>query len=887
MARRDLNVTLGLVIKDFQKNLKNAERSLRRTSSQFQSIGNDLTAAISLPVAGLGVSALKASADIEQLRNALNSITGSAEETEAQLTRIRKIAEAPGIGFEQAIAATLQLQGLGVEASAAEEAIKQVANVVAASGGGQDAFAGAVKQLNQIQAKNRVLQEDINILLENVPALGTVLQDTFGAKTAEGIRAAGVNGEQFFAKLVLGLSNVERVQGGLKNSFENFGVAIRFALADLGDRINKLFGVQKKVEDLAKFITGLVGRFKALPDEIQKNVIKFALLVAAIGPALIIFGKFIAVAKLAIVGLKALLIPFTLASKGFLLVRGSALLSAGAVSKFFVSLSALSLSFLKGIALGLKLLVNPMPAIRAGFVALRAGAISAVAGLKTFAVSAKATAIAVKGLAISFLQVAAPIVAAIAVVAAIVTTFLYVRRNADAFGVFFLNLWTKIKIGVTERINGIIDGLQPLFQALGIEVSKVDVPFDNLIDQPKFETFREFLQGTKQDAKDLVPSLDGVTNKFSKLKNFLLGGAEGKVNIDVNTEEEVSTKDIFANLLDNNVTPKGGAGAGATKELTKNEKDYNDAITLGNVAISKLVNSTQILSDTRIKLADIPEYDPKVEEAQNILRETAKELQNVDAKANILGENTSAEDRMKVLAEKVNIVKTALVNAAQATDVNALATEGLQSQLQGLQSEYDTLANDNIVSFDDAVRSISDTVSNNIGAFGEMKEKVSEVIAALAGLLQNTLQAGFDAFFTTVADGGKDALGEFLKAIKKTIKQVIAQLLSAIATAAVLAAIFTVITGGAGAGFGSLFKGFLSGGGLPIGLAEGGVIPPGFPNDTFPARLTSGEAVIPLDRLENMINKGGNTVNVQGTIRAQGSELLTVIETAQYNKSRG
>ena len=33
-------------------------------------------------------------------------------------------------------------------------------------------------------------------------------------------------------------------------------------------------------------------------------------------------------------------------------------------------------------------------------------------------------------------------------------------------------------------------------------------------------------------------------------------------------------------------------------------------------------------------------------------------------------------------------------------------------------------------------------------------------------------------------------------------------------------------------------------------LADGGIIPPGFNNDTFPALLSSNEAIIPLDRLK-------------------------------------
>lgn len=34
----------------------------------------------------------------------------------------------------------------------------------------------------------------------------------------------------------------------------------------------------------------------------------------------------------------------------------------------------------------------------------------------------------------------------------------------------------------------------------------------------------------------------------------------------------------------------------------------------------------------------------------------------------------------------------------------------------------------------------------------------------------------------------------------------------------------------------------------PAGMADGGVVPPGYPNDTYPALLTSGETVVPADR---------------------------------------
>lgn len=42
-----------------------------------------------------------------------------------------------------------------------------------------------------------------------------------------------------------------------------------------------------------------------------------------------------------------------------------------------------------------------------------------------------------------------------------------------------------------------------------------------------------------------------------------------------------------------------------------------------------------------------------------------------------------------------------------------------------------------------------------------------------------------------------------------------------------------------------------------IGLAQGGVVPPGYPNDTYPALLSSGEMVVPADRAQGFVQGYG------------------------------
>lgn len=74
------------------------------------------------------------------------------------------------------------------------------------------------------------------------------------------------------------LDNTSGALESLSGSFESAGIAIQKALAP-------------EIKDLAKWIQDLVDDFNDLTDEEKQNIIKTALLVAAIGPAIKIFSK--------------------------------------------------------------------------------------------------------------------------------------------------------------------------------------------------------------------------------------------------------------------------------------------------------------------------------------------------------------------------------------------------------------------------------------------------------------------------------------------------------------------------------------------------------------------------------------------------------------------
>jgi tape measure domain-containing protein len=291
---KELNIKLGADTKELQANMRKAANDLRREARNFGQIGTELSLAVSLPLLGIGASALRAAGDIEAFKMGFNTTMKAAGRSAAdaakEMEALREIAKMPGIDFEQAIKGSMRLQGVGMSAEKARKIMEELANGIAMAGGTAQDFDGVTRQLAQMSGKGRVLQEDLTILLENMPMLAKVLNDTFGTANAEKLREMGVNAQDFIDGVTNGLSKLERVPGGLANSMVNFGVEVKMALATVGESINKAFNVTGKLEDFAGWISDAAARFSQLSEGTQKAIITTLGITAAIGPAIKVFS---------------------------------------------------------------------------------------------------------------------------------------------------------------------------------------------------------------------------------------------------------------------------------------------------------------------------------------------------------------------------------------------------------------------------------------------------------------------------------------------------------------------------------------------------------------------------------------------------------------------
>ena len=316
-----LNLKLGIDVSDLDKELGKVERTMSRYGSKIQNVGTTLTQSLTLPIIGRGGASLKAFAALERLELGLTAIMGTSAAAKTELDKLRKTAENPGLALPQVVQASSTLQAVGLSADEARETIVQFGNATARAGKGAVVFDELIFAFTKISSTGSITQEVLNQLTERLPELSGLLQQTFGSTTAEGINATGISAEDFSKKTVEALSNLQRAQGGLGNSFDNLKDNVAASLAELGKTINESLKLEEVVIKVSEKVQMLVDKFKALTPQQQENIVKFGLIIAAIGPVILIVGQLAASISSIISLTRTLIATFTILSGGtYLLV---------------------------------------------------------------------------------------------------------------------------------------------------------------------------------------------------------------------------------------------------------------------------------------------------------------------------------------------------------------------------------------------------------------------------------------------------------------------------------------------------------------------------------------------------------------------------------------
>lgn len=301
-----VNVKFGADISQFSTAMQNAARQMQKAGQQLQDVGKSLTMNLTAPIVALGAASLYAFGQIDALKRGLISFAGSAEAAEVEFNKLREVAKLPGIGLEEAVKGSINLQAIGMSADDARTAMQAFGNAIATVGGGKENFDLAIRGFGQLQNAAKPLQQDLYQIANQLPQVNKLMIEAFGTNRAEDLAEMGMSGKQLADFLITELGKLPKVTGGIKNAFENMGDSVKIALGKMGEAIETNFKISDKLNAFADLISRMVEGFGRLNPEVQKIILVFVGLVAAIGPLLLVIGSIVQILPVFLAGFAAI-----------------------------------------------------------------------------------------------------------------------------------------------------------------------------------------------------------------------------------------------------------------------------------------------------------------------------------------------------------------------------------------------------------------------------------------------------------------------------------------------------------------------------------------------------------------------------------------------------
>ena len=287
-----LTFNFGANMSGFDRAMKKAQKNLKKFGKSMQRTGQTLSRNITVPILGLGVAALKFGSDLQETDSKFQQVFSSVRE-EAEKTA-KTFQES--FGLSELSAKTMLsgtgdlLVGFGFTEDAALSLAEKV-NSLAVDVASFSNFAGGSEGAS-IALTKALLGET-----ESAKALGIVIRqgtkeykDRTRAimieKRVSELQAKALNNLEIMYK------QTEKAQGDYARTSGDFANQMRLVKEELitlaGDMGQRLIPMAQQVVDKIKDLTKW---FNGLNESTKDSIVKWGLIVAAIGPALIIIGR--------------------------------------------------------------------------------------------------------------------------------------------------------------------------------------------------------------------------------------------------------------------------------------------------------------------------------------------------------------------------------------------------------------------------------------------------------------------------------------------------------------------------------------------------------------------------------------------------------------------
>jgi tape measure domain-containing protein len=281
----DLIVTIGATTRDFDKALGKSMRKMQNFGKNTKRLGQSMTRSLTMPIAALGLAAVKSAADLEAMETSFISLTGGAKEAADMMKNLNEFTAKTPFQIDAVAKSARQLIASGTGIDEVNDQLQFLGDIAATSGQPIDEIAAIFAKVN---AKGKVELENLNQLAERGIPIFTALADATGLP-ADKLGAGAVSVEQFNATLKgfaeqggFAAGAMERLSQTAAGKFSTAMDNLKQAGAALAEDLMPV------VQDILDNFIGLMQAITKLSPETKKFALIAAGVAAALGPLLMI-----------------------------------------------------------------------------------------------------------------------------------------------------------------------------------------------------------------------------------------------------------------------------------------------------------------------------------------------------------------------------------------------------------------------------------------------------------------------------------------------------------------------------------------------------------------------------------------------------------------------
>jgi tape measure domain-containing protein len=281
----DLIVTIGATTRDFDNALGKSMRKMKNFGKNTKRLGQSMTQSLTMPIAALGVAAVKSAADLEAMETSFISLTGGAKQAADMMKNLNEFTAKTPFQIDAVAKSARQLIASGTGIDEVNDQLQFLGDIAATSGQPIDEIAAIFAKVN---AKGKVELENLNQLAERGIPIFTALADATGLP-ADKLGAGAVSVDQFNATLKgfateggFAAGAMERLSQTAAGKFSTAMDNLKLAGAALAESLMPV------VKDLLDRFVGLMQALTKLSPETKRFALIAAGVAAALGPLLMI-----------------------------------------------------------------------------------------------------------------------------------------------------------------------------------------------------------------------------------------------------------------------------------------------------------------------------------------------------------------------------------------------------------------------------------------------------------------------------------------------------------------------------------------------------------------------------------------------------------------------